>query len=379
MENYVMNEEQKSIILLLRDILQKELAPRVSDLEASGEFPRDVFDKIREAGLFAMGIPEEYGGLGIDNVTKCMVNEEYGRVDAGFGLTMVLGGDTFAVVSGCDANEETKRYVADQLLNQGKLGAICITEPGAGSDAAAMRTTAVRDGDEWVLNGTKCFITNGAVADIFVVFAVTDKSKGTKGISAFLVEKKHGLEVGKVEHKMGLCLSNTTDIILQDVRVPAANLLGTEGDGYKYCLKYLEKVRCLTMAFTLGIAQSALSYAVSYAKDRVQFGKPIIKNQGLAFKLAEMQIDLCAARSLMIYTCQMMDQGQSIGILSPASKVFASDKCFDICNNALQVLGGYGYMKEYPIEKMLRDSRIFSIFEGTNEIQKVVIAGQLSR
>lgn len=378
MENYVMSEEQKSIVLLLRDILQKELAPRVSELEASGEFPRDVFDKIREAGLFAMGIPEEYGGLGIDNVTKCMVNEEYGRVDAGFGLTMVLGGDTFAVVSGCHANEDIKKYVADKLLS-GSLGAICITEPGAGSDAAAIRTTAVRDGDEWVLNGTKCFVTNGALADIFVIFAVTDKTKGTKGISAFLVEKKHGLTVGKAEHKMGLCLSSTTDIVLEDVRIPASNLLGTEGDGYKYALTYLESVRCLTMAFTLGIAQSALSNAVSYAKERVQFGKPIIKNQGLAFKIADMQIDLCAARALMVYTCQLMDQGESVSILSPASKVFVSDKCFEICHHALQVLGGYGYMKEYPMEKLLRDSRIFPIFEGTNEIQKVVIAGHLSR
>lgn len=378
MENYYMTEEQQSIILLLRDILQKELAPRVSELDNTGEFPRDVFEKIVEAGLFALTIPEEYGGLGVDHLTLAMVNEEYGKVDAGFGLTMTLGGDTFNVVDGCEGSEEQKRYVAEKLLN-GSLGAICITEPGAGSDAGAMRTTAVRDGDEWVLNGTKCFITNGAVADLFVVFAVTDKSMGTKGISAFLVEKKHGLQVGKIEEKMGLHGSNTTDIIMEDVRIPAANLLGKEGSGYKYCLKYLETVRCLTMAFTLGIAQTALDHAVKYAKERVQFGMPIIKNQGLGFMLADMQIDLCAARALMHDTCRMMDLGYSVKISSPASKVFVSEKCFEICNTALQVLGGYGYMKEYPVEKLLRDSRVFPIFEGTNEIQKVVIHGHLSR
>ncbi len=380
MDKYLlMNEEQEELVSLLRQILQKELAPKVAECDKKGEFPMDVFQKLFEAGFFGTGIPEEYGGMGINNLTQCLLNEEFGKVDAGFGVSFIIGGDTFGILETAGASEKMKRYVAKRTLEEGAIGAFSLTEPGAGSDAGAIRTTAKRVGGEYILNGTKCFATNGAIADMYAIAAVTDKSKGTKGISLFLVEKEHGIKAGSHEDKMGLRLSNTTDLILEDVHIPADNLIGKEGEGYKYCLKYLEKVRCLTMAFSLGLAQNALDYAVKYAKERVTMGKPIIRHQGLGFKLADMQIRIHAARAILTYTAEVLDKGIATDTLSPSAKVFASEACFQVANDALQVLGGYGYSKEYPIEKLLRDSRIFPIFEGTNEIQKVVIAGHLAR
>ena len=365
-------------ITLLRQILQKELAPVVEEYDRKGEFPMEVFHKLHEAGFFGAGVPEEYGGLGADTLTQYLINEELGKVDAGFGVSFFIGGDMFGILEAMDATKEMKTYIADRILS-GVLGSFCLTEAGAGSNASAIRTSAVRDGDEWVLNGTKCFVTNGGIADMFIIAAVTDKSKGSKGISLFLVESKHGLQVGKEEDKMGIRLSNTTDLILEDVRIPAANLIGRENDGYRGCLAYLEGIRCLTMAFTVGIAQSALDYAVQYSKERTTFGSPIIKHQGLGFLLADVQINVHAARAILTYAASVRDRHGKTGSLSPSAKVFSSEICFKAISDALQVLGGYGYMREYPIEKKMRDARIFPIFEGTNQIQRMVIAGELAR
>lgn len=242
-----------------------------------------------------------------------------------------------------------------------------------------MRTTAVRDGDEYVLNGTKTFISGAPLADIFLVVAKTDKNAGAKGISLFLVEKKHGVQIGKEEKKMGIRLASTAEVVFDDVRIPAENLIGEEGKGFKYIMQYLERVRFTTMACGLGAAQRALNLAVNYAKERVQFGKPIIKNQAIGFKLADIQTRIMAARSMLQYAAACADAGVPMEDVSPATKVFVSETIVWATNEALQVFGGYGYMKEYPMEKLYRDARIFPIFEGTNEIQRMVVAGILEK
>jgi len=304
--------------------------------------------------------------------------EELSKVDAGFSFNFALASGEFAMLQEAGAPEELKRYYAQKILS-GSICSFCLTEAQAGSDAANIRTTAVRDGDEYVLNGTKSFITNGALADMYIVFAYTDKSKGTKGISAFLVEKKHGVQVGKTEDKMGLKLSITSELIFEDVRIPASNLIGEEGRGFIYAMKALEKGRVTTMVHALGIAQAAMDIALAYSKVRVTFGKPIIKHQGLAFLLADMQKRIDAARAMIYYSAAAIDRGLPLGTLSPSTKIFVSETAMSVTTDAVQVLGGYGYMKEYPVEKLMRDAKVFSIFEGTNQINQMVSAGILER
>lgn len=376
--NILLTEEQRDLAQMAAQIVKAELAPRVADLDKSGEFPRDVMDSLREAGFYGMGIPEEYGGLGLDLTTQMAIYEEIAKVDAGFSFNFALASGEFAMLEEADAPEKLKRYYADKILN-GSICSFCLTEAQAGSDAAAIRTTAVREGDEYVLNGTKCFITNGALADLFIIFAYTDKSKGAKGISAFLVEKDRGVQIGKTEDKMGLKLSVTSEVILEDVRIPADHLIGQEGRGFGYAMHALEKARVTTMVHALGIAQSAMDIALDYAKVRKTFGKPIIEHQGLAFLLADMQKRVDAARAMLYYSAAALDRGLPIGTLSPSTKIFVSETAMSVTTDAVQVLGGYGYMKEYPVEKLMRDAKVFSIFEGTNQINLMVSSGMLAR
>ena len=291
---------------------------------------------------------------------------------------MALASGEFSLLEEAGAPEELKKYYADKILG-GSICSFCLTESQAGSDAANIRTTAVLEGDEYVLNGTKCFITNGALADLFIVFAYTDKSKGTKGISAFLVEKERGVKIGKTEDKMGLKLSITSEVIFEDVRIPASHLIGEEGRGFAYAMKALEKGRITTMVHALGIAQAAMDTALDYAKVRVTFGKPIIKHQGLAFLLADMQKRVDAARAMLYYAVAAIDRGLPLSTLSPSTKIMLSETAMSVTTDAVQVLGGYGYMKEYPVEKLMRDAKVFSIFEGTNQINLMVSAGILER
>lgn len=376
--NILLTPEQREFADLAAEIAKKELAPRVAELDKTGEFPMDVMDALREAGFYGMGIPEEYGGLGLDCTTQLAIYEELAKVDAGFSFNFALASGEFAMLEQAGAPEELKRYYAEKILS-GSICSFCLTEAQAGSDAANIRTTAVRDGDEYVLNGTKCFITNGALADMFIIFAYTDKSRGTKGISAFLVEKKHGVKVGKTEDKMGLKLSITSELILEDVRIPASNLIGEEGRGFVYAMKALEKGRVTTMVHALGIAQAAMDIALDYAKVRETFGKPIIKHQGLGFLLADMQKRIDAARAMIYFSASAIERGLPLGTLSPSTKIFVSETAMSVTTDAVQVLGGYGYMKEYPVEKLMRDAKVFSIFEGTNQINLMVSAGILER
>lgn len=376
--NLLLTAEQQEFAALAAEIVKKELAPRVAELDRTGEFPMDVMDALREAGFYGMGIPEQYGGLGLDVTTQMAIYEEIAKVDAGFSFNFALASGEFGLLETAGAPEELKRYYAEKILS-GSICSFCLTEAQAGSDAANIRTTAVRDGDEYVLNGTKCFITNGALADMYIVFAYTDKSKGTKGISAFLVEKKHGVKVGKTEDKMGLKLSITSELVFDNVRIPASNLIGEEGRGFIYAMKALEKGRVTTMVHALGIAQAAMDIALDYAKVRQTFGKPIIRHQGLAFLLADMQKRIDAARAMLYYSAAVIDRGLPLGTLSPDTKIFVSETAMSVTTDAVQVLGGYGYMKEYPVEKLMRDAKVFSIFEGTNQINLMVSSGILER
>lgn len=379
-------EEQKQLAMEARKILEKELKPRLEELENAndghGEFPVDVLKIMANAGYYAMDIPEEYGGLGFDNVTQCIIYEEIAKVDAGFAFNMHGADQYWEYIEKSNLSHEDKQAWADRLLAGEALGAFCLTEAQAGSDAAALKTTAVFDEktNEWGINGTKCFVTNGPCADHFFVVAWTDKTKSSgKGMTMFLVEKERGVEVGSVERKLGLKLSCTSEIIFNDVRVPADHVIGEVGQGFKIALSTVNKARVITMIFGLGIAQAAVDYAVEYAQTRETFGKRIIDHQGLSFLIANMQIRIDASRALLYYGAQMLDQGLPMDTVACSTKVFVSDSTMQTAIDAVQVFGGYGYMKDYPVEKLMRDAKIFQIFDGTNQINQMVIASTLDK
>lgn len=378
-DNYLnLTEEQKDLVTLFRKILDKELTPIIAECDRDACYPMEVHQKLFDAGLYALNIPKKYGGYGADMETQCILGEEIARYDGGFSFSFMGGAGVFDMFD-LYGTEEQKEFVANKCLNEGAYAGVGFTEPDAGSDSANIRTTYRKVGDEYVINGTKCFMTHGNFSDFVMVAATRDRSLGHKGISVFLVERKDGIQTGKKEDKMGLRLSQTTELVFEDVVIPAKNLIGEEGRGFYQFMKFMDRCRPTQMCYGVGIAQAALDYAVNYAKQRVQFGKPIIKLQGVNFMLAEMQAKVHAARSMVIRSAQLADQGVPIGNLGPSTKYYASEICKEVCDMAIQVLGGYGYMREYPVEKFYRDIRIFPIFEGTNQIQKVVIAADLDK
>ena len=368
-------EEQLSLKKTISDFMKGEIAPIMAECDRTGVLPQDAIRKGFDMGFHLLEIPEEYGGIGLNNENYAIVKEEMSAYDAGYGT--VFGASDLAVkVVLQNGTEEQKRYFTD-LIAPGRLAAFCLTEPQAGSDAAAVRTTAVKDGDSYILNGTKCFITNGGVADVFVIIAVTDKSKGVKGLSAFLVERDMGVKSGKEEDKMGIRLSNTTDVILEDVRVPAKNLLGEEGRGFIAAMKTLNLGRIAAAAGATGISAHAVRLATEYSKERVTFGRPISSNQGISFMLADMKIAEETSRQMTLYAARLADAGQNPQLAASIAKTYASDCAMRVATDAVQIFGGYGYSKEYPVEKLMRDAKIFQIYEGTNQIQRMVIAGAL--
>lgn len=381
-------EEQRELADGARKILERELAPRVTELDEKHEFPMDVLKTMAKAGYYNMGLPKEYGGVGLDFKTQALIYEEMAQVDAGFSFSMSIASG-IEVIATTAMSDEVKQEMYAKALAGDIVCATALTEPNAGSDSKAIRTTAVREGNEWVLNGTKCFISNGSIANLFVVSAYVDKSKGAKGIAQFVVEKERGVKVGKPEEKMGLRLSETSDVILENVRVPMDHMVGSlffmrpeegkklmskcgGGGGNAAILDGIAIARITTMFHAIGLAQSAIDHAVKYAKERRTFGKRIGDHQGLGFLLADMQMRLDAARGLAYYAVECLDRGIPTGTLSPSTKVFVSEAAMQITTDAVQILGGYGYMKEYPVEKLMRDAKIFSIFEGTNQINKIV-------
>jgi len=371
-------DEEKMMIDVVRDLARERVAPRAAEIDAKGEFPWDMKELLADQGILGMPFPEEYGGLGSSELSVLMVIEELARACATTSLILCvqqLGSLPILLVG----TEEQKQRFIPKLASGEWLAAYGLTEPGSGSDAGAMRTRAEKRGDVYILNGMKHFITNAGIAHINTIFAVTQRGKGTRGISAFVVEgDRPGFKLGKVENKMGIRGSQTGELVLEDCEIPAANLLGKEGDGFKIALATLDRTRPGIAAQALGIAQGALDEAVKFAKQRVQFGKPIIENQGIQFMLADMDIQVEAARRLVYHVGELIDQeAPHFGRESAIAKTFASDAAISVTNDAIQVLGGYGYMKEFPAERMLRDAKITQIYEGTNQIQRMVIARAL--
>jgi len=373
-------DEERMMVEAVRELAREKVAPRAAEIDARGEFPWDMKELLAAQDILGMPFPEEYGGLGSSEVSILMVIEELARACATTALLLCVQqlGALPILLAGTD---EQKRRFIPRLASGEWLAAYGLTEPGSGSDAGAMRTRAERRGDEYVLNGLKHFITNAGVAHINTVFATTDPTAGTRGITAFVVEAdRPGFHMGKIENKMGIRGSQTGELVFEDCVIPAENRLGEEGEGFKIALATLDRTRPGIAAQALGIAQGALDEAVKFAKQRVQFGKPIIENQGIEFMLADMDIQVEAARRLIYHVGALMDAGAPrFSRESAIAKTFASDMSIHVTNDAIQVLGGYGYMKEFPVERMMRDAKITQIYEGTNQIQRMVIARALAQ
>lgn len=373
---YLISEEAQDLVQDVKNFCDNEVKEQCKEFDRTGEWPKEMYEKAIEQGYHALEVPEEYGGPGLSRVDVAALLEQMAIADSGFATTISASGLGMKPVL-IGGTEEQKQRMCDIVL-EGGLGAFCLTEPGAGSDASAGVTKAVRDGDEYVLNGRKCFITNGAVADFYCITAMTDKSKGVKGISMFYVEKgTPGLSAGQEEDKMGIRTSNTTDVVLEDCRIPAENLLGAEGEGFKIAMQTLDQARAWMGCISAGIAQRGIDEAIAYGKERIQFGKPVIKNQGLQFKIADMEIKTEVARQMVAHALTLMDNGLPFTKESAIAKCYASDIAMEVSSEAIQVFGGYGFSREYPVEKLLRDSKIFQIFEGSNEIQRIVIANSV--
>lgn len=375
---YMLNEEQLGVVQMVHDFCEKEVKPYSAQWDREGIFPLETYKKAMEIGFHCLEIPEEYGGSGMDYITVAAVNEEMGKYDMGFGTTIsatALGLKPVLLYG----TEAQKKLFADVVVNGG-MGAFALTEAGAGSDAAAVRTTAVKEGDEYVLNGTKCFITNGSYADIFVIFASTDRTKGAKGLSAFIVERSRaGFSVDKHEDKMGIRCSDTASLVLDNVRIPADHLLGKEGEGFKIAMQTLDLARPIVAAGAVGVTQRCIDEATAYAKQRICFGKPIANLQAIQFMLADMEIGAQTARQMVIHALNLYEAHQPFTREAAIAKCYAGDVAFKAAGDAIQIMGGYGYSREYPAEKLLRDSKILQIYEGTNQVQRSVIAGSMLR
>jgi alkylation response protein AidB-like acyl-CoA dehydrogenase len=375
---FVLTEDQEQLRHAIRDFAAREIAPNVLAWDEASEFPLAVIKKLGAMGLLGVIFPAEYGGADLGYVDYVLAIEELSAVDGSIGITVAAHnslGSNHIFLAG---NEEQRRKYIPRLASGEWLAAWGLTEPGSGSDASNARTTAVRKGDRYILNGTKTFITNGHYADATVVIAVTDKSKGTHGLSAFIVEKgTKGFRPGKKENKLGLRASDTSELIFEDCEIPAENLLGLEGEGFVDAMRVLDGGRISIAALSLGIGRGALDAALKYVKERRQFGKAIAEFQGIQWKLADMATELDAARLLTQRAAVLKDSGRKVTRESAMAKLFASEAAVHICNEAVQLFGGYGFIKDYPAEKFYRDVKLCTIGEGTSEIQRMVIAREI--
>lgn len=378
--HFKLSEEHEMIRKMVRDFAKNEVAPTAAERDEEERFDRALFDQMAELGLTGIPWPEEYGGIGSDYLAYVIAIEELSRVCASTGVTLsahtsLAGWPIFKF-----GTEEQKQKFLRPMAEGTKIGAYGLTEPSSGSDAGGMRTTAKRDGDHYILNGSKIFITNGGIADIYVVFALTDPESKQRGTSVFIVESDTpGFSVGKKESKLGIRSSPTTEIMFEDCRIPVENLLGEEGQGFKVAMQTLDGGRNGIAAQAVGIAQGALDASVEYARERHQFGKPIAAQQGIGFKLADMATDVEAARLLTYQAAWLESEGLPYGKESAMSKVFAGDTAMKVTTEAVQVFGGYGYTKDYPVERYMRDAKITQIYEGTQEIQRLVISRMLTK
>ena len=373
-----LSDDEQMLIEAIREIARERVAPRAAEIDRTSQFPWDMKELLAQQDILAMPFPSEYGGIESSELAVVMAIEELARNCATTSLILAVQqlGSLPIILAG---NDEQKRKYLPPLASGEWLAAFGLTEAGSGSDAAAMQTFAVRKGDTYILNGSKRFITNGGLARVNSIFALTDPKAGTRGISAFIVEKDFpGFSVGRIEEKMGIKGSQTAELIFTDCEVPVENLLGREGDGFKFAMMTLDRTRPGVAAQAMGIAQGALDLALSYSKQRIQFKKPIAENQGIQFMLADMATKVEAARLLVYNAAEMIDRGEpNFGKYSSMAKLYASDIAMEVTGDAVQILGGYGYMKEYPAERMMRDAKITQIYEGTNQIQLLIIARAL--
>ncbi|MGD6802282.1 acyl-CoA dehydrogenase [Rossellomorea vietnamensis] len=378
--NFKLSEEHEMIRKMVRDFAKNEVEPTAAERDEEERFDRELFDKMAELGLTGIPWPEEYGGIGSDYLAYCIAVEELSRVCASTGVTLsahtsLAGWPIFKF-----GNEEQKQKYLKPMAQGEKIGGYGLTEPASGSDAGGMKTTAKLDGDDYILNGSKIFITNGGIADIYVVFALTDPSQKQRGTSAFIVESSfEGFSVGKKEKKLGIRSSPTTEIVFDNCRVPKENLLGQEGEGFKIAMMTLDGGRNGIAAQAVGIAQGALDASIDYAKEREQFGKPIAANQGISFKIADMATSIEASRLLTYQAAWLESEGLPYGKESAMSKLMAGDTAMKVTTEAVQIFGGYGYTKDYPVERYMRDAKITQIYEGTQEIQRLVISRMVTK
>jgi len=371
-------EELKMFAGQLRKMVDSKVAPRAAAIDEKGEFPWDMKELFQEIGLFGLAVPEQYGGAHQGHIYTCLAVEEIARACVSSSLIVqgqALGWDPILI----GGTEEQKKKYGPMVSTGEVIISFGLTEPGAGSDSGAMTTRAVKKGDKYIINGTKCFITNGPVANLITLFAMTDASKGVKGISAFVVPTDTpGYSVARWESKMGIKGSPTGQLVFEDVEIPAENLIGQEGKGFVYAMKTLDRSRPVIGAQACGVARGALEQALKYAKERVQFGKPIGHFQGIGWMLADMASEIDAARSLVYQAAQLIDEDNpNKSYLSAAAKLVASNTAMKVTTDALQIAGGYGYMTEFPFERMMRDAKITQIYEGTNQIMKLIISREL--
>jgi len=367
-----LSEDEEMIMTTVKDLVKDKIADRSAEIDKNGEFPWDIVGLFRETGILSLPIPEEYGGGGVHELVNCMVLEEIAKTCAN--STHALAdhwlGITPLLLAGSD--ELKKKYLPVWVS---KLAAFSLTEPEAGSDVSGVKTKAVLKGDEYVIDGAKCFCTDANEADFITVFAKTDPTAGAKGLSAFIVDKSwDGISIGKIEDQMGMRGTRACEVILEDCHVPQENLIGKEGDGFKISMQTLDRTRCIDAALALGIAEGAMAYALDYAKERKQFGQAIANFQGIQFMLADMGMAIESARQMVYKSAYIIDHGGPDPKLSAMANCYATDMAVKVTNDAMQILGGYGYMRDYPLEQKMRDARLFQIVEGTNQVQRIVIA-----
>lgn len=376
--DFTFTESQRAVQELARKFAEEEIRPHAMKYDESQEFPFEIIQKAAELGFMGITWPEELGGAGLTELESIIIIEEIAKVDPSVALTIASHNSLCTGhIMKFASDEQKKKYVPD-LASGRKLGAWCLTEPGSGSDSGSMKTTATRDGTDWILNGSKTFITQGSVGGTYVVMAVTDRAKGKRGISAFILEKgMKGFTIGKKENKLGMRCSDTATLLFENVRVPGENLIGEEGEGFKQALAVLDGGRIGIAALSVGIAQGALEASLKYAKERVQFGKPLAEFQAIQWKLADMATEVNAARLLTQRAAWMATKGMNFTLAVSQAKLFASEAAVRATNEAVQIHGGYGFIKEFPVEKLYRDVKLMTIGEGTSEVQKMVIARHL--
>jgi acyl-CoA dehydrogenase len=375
--DFSLNEEQQALQEMAHEFAEKEMRPNAAKYDKGEEFPWDVINKAFEVGLFTCEIPEEYGGGGLNHMDIAVLSEELAWGCAGMYTTIMASSLALTPILLFGSDEQKKKFLIP-FSEETSIAAFCLTEREAGSDAGSIKTKAIKSGDEYVINGSKCFITNGGVSKLYVIFALTDPGKGARGISAFVVPcDTPGLIIGKEEDKMGHRASNTCELFFEDVKVPAANLLGKEGMGFIVAMRTLDKTRAPVGAGAVGVARAALEHAVEYARTRIQFGKPIALFQDIVFKIAQIATEVNAARFMVWNAAWRLDQGLPVGKESAMAKFYATDVAMKITTDALDILGGYGYMKDYPMEKLMRDAKLLQIYEGTNSIQRMVVGREV--